>query len=194
MIAKQLVAIQTVNPRIVLDIRYATPNNFTGRTLYSAPLCYVHPHTAEALDRIQTELEKQKLGLKVFDGYRPLSVQQLMWDSVQDDKYVANPAKQKSRHTRGTAVDVTLVDAQGNELAMPSEFDDFSEKAHLNWQGGSKEAIQNRDFLIKTMRKYGFETHAFEWWHFDLKGWNNESLYPCLNFSFEDLLAEYSAI
>jgi D-alanyl-D-alanine dipeptidase len=168
----ELVDIQSVNPSIVIDMRYATENNFTGHKVYSAAVCYALPMVAEKLSRIQTQLENQGLGLKVYDCFRPKSAQKKFWELVPDERYVANPAK-GSRHTRGTTVDLTLVDKAGKELEMPSAFDDFSEKAHRNYMECSKEAIQNRELLERMMVNEGFEPLPTEWWHFDLIGWRS---------------------
>ena len=99
---------------------------------------------ARALQRVQRDLQKRGLGLKVWDAYRPLSVQQKMWNLIRDERYVSNPAKNKGRHTRGTAVDVTLIDKLGRELPMPSNFDDFSERAHREYRGGTAAQRRNR--------------------------------------------------
>lgn len=182
-----LVNILTINPRIKLDIRYATKNNFLGFPVYSKEACYLHKDVANAVNKVQMELELCGLTLKIFDGYRPLHVQQVMWDKVKDERYVSNPAKNKGRHTRGTAVDLTLVDSTGKELEMPSEFDDFTEKAHSDYQKVSFEALKNRELLKLVMEKYGFEQLPTEWWHFDFIGWKDDVKYPPLNYTFEEL-------
>lgn len=176
-----LIDITTVDPRIRLDIRYATTNNFCHKKLYSQPVCYVHTKCAEALARVQAKLAPQGLFLKVFDGYRPVSVQQVMWDLIQDENYVMNPAKGKGRHTRGTAVDLTLVDTLGNELEMPSEFDDFTERAHRENRNQSHTARTNMKLLEGAMQEEGFVGWPLEWWHYDLQGWNDDTLYPSLD-------------
>lgn len=168
----ELVELKQVNAKIRIDLRYATENNFTGHKVYSTEHCYVLPIVAEKLSRIQTRLEQQGLGLKVYDGYRPKSAQAQFWALVPDERYVANPAK-GSRHTRGTTVDVTLVDNNGDELEMPTAFDDFSEKAHRNNMSCSHAAVQNRALLEKMMVDEGFEPLPTEWWHFDLIGWRS---------------------
>jgi D-alanyl-D-alanine dipeptidase len=137
-----LVDLSTYNSRIVLDIRYATKNNYFQEILYPAPRCFVHRVVALKLDSIQTELEKQKLGLKVFDGYRPLSVTRRMWEILPDERYVANPQK-GSRHNRGVAVDLTLIDSTGCELRMPTAFDDFSERAAHRYQNLPEDILKN---------------------------------------------------
>lgn len=177
---KPLVNIQQTHPRIRIDMRYATTNNFTGHRVYSADVCLTLPIVGEKLARIQTKLEQQELGLKVYDCFRPKSAQQKFWDLVQDERYVSNPAK-GSRHTRATAVDLTLVDKDGNELEMPSVFDDFSEKSHRNFMACTPAAIKNRALLEKLMVAEGFEPLTTEWWHFDLASWRS---YPELDLEF----------
>ena len=162
-----LVEIQKINPNIRVDLRYTTADNFMKETLYpEGARCFLRRETAAKLSRVQEALEKQGLGLKVFDGYRPLSVQKKMWARFPVEGYVANPAK-GSNHNRGAAVDLTLVDVSGHELAMPSAYDEFSERAHRDYQEGSRAAIKNREILQKAMEKEGFRGISTEWWHFD---------------------------
>ena len=176
-----LIDITTVDPRIRLDIRYATPNNFCQKALYAQPVCYVHKDVAQALKAVQDELAPQGLFLKLFDGYRPVSVQQVMWDLIQDENYVMNPAKGKGRHTRGTAIDLTLVDASGNELEMPSVFDDFTERAHRDNKNQTPEARKNMKLLEHAMQVQGFSGWPLEWWHYDFNGWHDDTKYPSLD-------------
>ncbi|HEY9614198.1 M15 family metallopeptidase [Allocoleopsis sp.] len=171
----RLIDIRSVNPKIALDIRYATTNNFLKQKLYSAARCVLRGAAARRLSQVQQDLEKQGLGLKVYDCYRPLSVQKLMWKVKPDSRYVANPA-QGSRHNRGAAVDITLVDRNGKELEMPTSFDDFTERAHRNYSGASAQAKKNSKLLENAMKKYGFIPLATEWWHFDAPGWDNYAL------------------
>jgi D-alanyl-D-alanine dipeptidase len=187
--AKNLIEISTIDSRIKLDIRYATVHNFLGFAMYSKAVCYLHQIVAAALSRVQDEIEPLKIYLKVYDGYRPLPVQQFMWDIVQDERYVANPVKNKGSHTRGTAVDLTLVDGEGFELEMPTPFDEFSQRAHSDSFDISKQALLNRILLKAVMEKQGFSQSSFEWWHFDYQGWDNDNLYPPLSVTFEELEA-----
>lgn len=180
----EFVELVKVSPRILIDIRYATDDNFMGKALYTLPKCYVRKKVAEKLHRIQERLEKRGLGLKVWDGYRPLSVQKLFWDLLPDDRYIANPAI-GSKHNRGAAVDVTLVDVRGEELVMPTLFDTFSEKAHRNCVDLSEEALKNRDFLEAIMAEEGFVGLPTEWWHFDDADWKS---YPIEDLSLECLV------
>lgn len=178
------VEVVSVDSSIVIDLRYATPNNFTGQVLYDTPHCFLRKSVAERLSRVQKKLEQKGLGLKIWDGYRPLSVQKKMWALVPDSRYVANP-KHGSRHNRGAAVDVTLVDSTGHELHMPTGFDDFTIKAHRNWTGGDTLAMHNRQILEDAMTSEGFIPLSTEWWHFDAPNWKD---YPIENISIKELL------
>lgn len=179
--ASNLVDLSQVMPDVILDIRYASRNNFLGFPVYAKPVCYLHKKAVDALIAVQKELSTMGLGLKVFDGYRPLSVQQMMWDAVQDERYVSNPAKNKGRHTRGTAVDLTLVDCEGNELEMPTAFDDFTEKAHSDYSDLSEAVLRNRTLLAEVMERHGFQRLPTEWWHFDFQDWRDDSQFPPLD-------------
>jgi len=178
-----LVNINEVNPNILLDIRYATDNNFTKNVIYKTDICLVHKDTAKALDKIQKHLEKLGFSLKIFDGYRPLWAQQILFDTLPDERYVGNP-KKITRHTRGTAVDVTIVkQIDKSELEMPTGFDSFSEKAHLVYEDLEDNIKKNRKFLQDVMINIGgFDPLPTEWWHFDLKGWEK---YPVLKIQLK---------
>ncbi|NTU97809.1 MAG: M15 family metallopeptidase [Chlorobiaceae bacterium] len=163
---------------IVLDIRYATPNNFTGQAVYPAARCLLRRDAALRLLRVQEKLAEKGYRLVVFDCYRPLSVQKRFWEILPDERYVADPSK-GSRHNRGAAVDVSLADSAGRLLAMPTGYDDFSEKAHRDWKGASPEALKNSAILETAMKAEGFEPFPAEWWHFDAPGWEE---YPVSDF------------
>jgi D-alanyl-D-alanine dipeptidase len=179
-----LVELKKINPRILLDIRYATSNNFIGHAVYSSSHCFLVRKTAERLSLVQEKLESIHLGLKIFDGYRPLTVQKIFWELVPDSRYVADPAE-GSKHNRGASVDVTLVDKGGCELLMPTGYDDFTEKAGFVYKQGPKEAIENRELLRKVMCEQGFLSTETEWWHYDDPEWEK---YPLRDVSFDDLL------
>jgi D-alanyl-D-alanine dipeptidase len=151
---------------------------------------WLHRDAAEALLRVQRDLRREGLGLKVFDAYRPYHVQQRMWDLIRDERYVSNPAKNAGRHTRGTAVDVTLVDRQGRELSMPTAFDDFTERAHRNAAGIPARAKANSLRLEQAMARHGFIPYPYEWWHFDYRGWEQ---HPPLDVSLTGLSQPKSA-
>ena len=171
----QLIDIRSVNPNIVIDIRYATENNFMQRKLYRAARCVLRVAVARKLSLVQADLEKQGLGLKVYDCYRPLSVQRQMWRFLPDARYVANPTR-GSRHNRGAAVDVTLVDLNGSELEMPTEYDHFTVRSHRNYRGARLRARRNQQRLEAAMKKRGFNSIRTEWWHFDAADWRKFSI------------------
>ncbi len=171
-VASELVDIQSFVPNIQVDLKYATPDNFTGQIVYNFHCCLLLKEACLRLRDVQAELETVGLGLKVWDGFRPVAAQWKFWELVPDERYVSDPRK-GGRHTRGTAVDLTLITKDGQELVMPSEFDDFSEKAHQDYLGASDEAIKNREFLREVMERHGFTGLPTEWWHFDLMGWQN---------------------
>ena len=163
-----MVDITKLDSTIIIDLRYATADNFLGDTLYSANICLLRKAVAERLVKVHHYLREKGLGLKIWDGYRPLSVQKKMWEKLPDSKFVANP-KYGSNHNRGAAVDVTLVDLKGNELEMPTGFDDFTKNAHIECTNISEDAKKNRRVLQQAMIKYGFKTINSEWWHFNDK-------------------------
>ncbi|QIR36680.1 M15 family metallopeptidase [Tolypothrix sp. PCC 7910] len=167
----RLVDIQSINKNVLLDIRYATPNNFLKKKLYPEARCVLRYGAAKQLSLVQQDLAKNKLSLKVYDCYRPLSVQKEMWKILPDERYVGNPAK-GSRHNRGAAVDLTLIDSNGKELEMPSAFDAFTQASHRDYSGGSVQSRKNRQTLEDAMQKRGFTGLATEWWHFDAPDWD----------------------
>lgn len=179
-----VVALKQYITPLFSDFKYATINNFTHHILYVNPDVYVRLPTAIALKKIQEELALKGVGLKFFDAYRPYSITKKMWKIVPDERYAANPAK-GSDHNRGAAVDVTLINiTTGEELAMPTYFDEFSEKAHHNYKDLPAEVLQNRELLKTTMEKYGFEALSTEWWHYSLL---HAARFPLLNLSFKQL-------
>jgi D-alanyl-D-alanine dipeptidase len=182
--ASDLVHLATFDPRVKLDIRYATTNNFLGRVLYPSAHAYLQRPAAEALKRAHDRLIGLGYGLMVLDAYRPWQVTRLMWDSRPADRaYLADPLK-GSRHNRGCAVDVTLYDLKtGIEVSMPSPYDDFTERAHPTYTGGDEAARAKRDLLRQAMEAEGFSVYENEWWHFDFKDWMS---YPVLNTPFPE--------
>lgn len=161
-----LVEVTPAATGVAVEMRYARSDNFTGHTVYDCGRCFLRRDAAEKLARAQGELEKQGLGLKMWDCYRPLSVQKIFWALVPDPRYVADP-KTGSRHNRGNAVDLTLVDAVGRELPMPTPFDDFTDKAAHGATDLPAEAVANRETLAAAMEKAGFRRLPSEWWHYD---------------------------
>lgn len=166
----ELVELIKINSTFVLDIRYATTNNFTGKKVYPSAHCFLQEPAAKALNLVQKDLAKKGLGLKIWDGYRPLSVQKIFWKICSNPKYVANPAK-GSKHNRGCAVDCTIIELKtGKELAMPSLFDEFSIRANRRYEKMAPQARRNCQALEEIMKKYGFKGESSEWWHYDFVG------------------------
>lgn len=171
-----LVEIKKIIPTIALDIRYATTNNFTGKQLYESACCFARAGTVEKLKKVQAELAKKDLGLKIWDAYRPRSMQFKLWQTTPDKRYISDP-KKGSIHNRGCAIDCTLIRLKDkSELKMPTTFDDFSPKAHISYTNLPKQVLKNRDLLARVMIKHGFATFINEWWHFNDTDWKKYSL------------------
>ena len=181
--AIDLVDIKEVNRRIVVDMKYASEDNFTKKKLYDSNTCFLRKSTAVKLDAVQKELERMNLGLKVWDCYRPLAVQRIFWAILPDERYVANP-ETGSRHNRASAVDLTLVDSQGKDVQMPTGFDDFSPRADHGYQDLPDQVIRNRELLKGLMEKTGFISLPEEWWHYDDDKWVQFDL---MDVRFQDL-------
>ncbi|HLP28168.1 MAG TPA: D-alanyl-D-alanine dipeptidase [Candidatus Didemnitutus sp.] len=165
-----LVPLNSVIPNLLTDVRYATKDNFTGRVLYTTDTLYARHVVAESLALAQGYARERGLQLKVYDAYRPLSIQRLMWSIVPDERYVADPAK-GSRHNRGCALDLTLCDSTGKELEMGTGYDEFTERAAATYMDLPETVLANRQLLQKIMSDAGFDVLPSEWWHFDLRGW-----------------------
>ncbi|HVI47182.1 MAG TPA: M15 family metallopeptidase [Chitinophaga sp.] len=182
--SQALVDLRTFIPGIKLDIRYATRNNFMHRKLYPHPYAYLRRAAAETLKEIQATLNKNGLGLLIFDAYRPYRVTEKMWEEIGDDRYVADP-KKGSGHNRGVTVDLTLINLRtGKPVRMPSGYDDFTEKAHYTYLACDAEALNNRTMLRAIMEEYGFKAFETEWWHFFLKDYEK---YPLMDIDPRDL-------
>lgn len=158
-----------LEPSIVMDLKYATTDNFVKTKMYECARCFLRPPVAERILEIHRVLQQQGLGLKMFDCYRPRPIQQKLWEKVPDPRYVADPAK-GSMHNRGGAVDLTIVKATGEELDMGTPFDYFGEEAYHTYTNHSDEIAQNRKLLKETMEASGFKSIRTEWWHYSLGG------------------------
>jgi D-alanyl-D-alanine dipeptidase len=178
-----LVELIDLSDTFVIDLRYATEDNFAGQKIYSQARAFLVRGTAEKLVAANREFIEMGYRLKIWDAYRPPSAQRTLWEVVADPSFVANPEK-GSIHTRGAAVDVTLVDDEGNELPMPTGFDDFSEKAAINYDGCTEVEAKNRDLLAEVMVRNGFVQIQSEWWHF---ADSQAKDYPLLDVEFEDI-------
>ena len=153
-------------PTIRVELKYATTDNFTGTVIYGFTDAYLRYATVKKLAEVQSALNELGYGLKIWDAYRPVSAQWRLWEVFPDPVFVANPTTGFSSHSKGCAVDVTLVDLDGNELVMPSYFDDFSALADRNYDDVSAEAASNAALLESVMTEHGFEGYLMEWWHY----------------------------
>jgi D-alanyl-D-alanine dipeptidase len=166
--ASPLVEANTVVKDLVVDLRYATDDNFLHKAVYPAgSRCLLLEESAKRLEQAAVTLRKQGLRLKVWDCYRPHAVQFEMWKIFPKPGYVAEP-KAGSNHNRGGAVDLTLVTADGKPVEMPTPFDTFDKAAHHGFAGGTEESRKNRETLKAAMEAAGFQKNQMEWWHWDL--------------------------
>jgi D-alanyl-D-alanine dipeptidase len=169
---KRLVEITDI-PR---DVRYATTDNFMHQKLYPVAKVFLRRPAAIALHDVERELAREGLGLKLFDGYRPYRVTVRMWKPIRNPDFVADPAK-GSRHNRGAAVDLTLIDLRtGHELPTPTGYDAFTPKARQDYNDLPADAIAHRAKLRDVMTRHGFDPLPSEWWHFDFRGWEKFEL------------------
>lgn len=181
---KELIDLEKFVPGLVLDIRYATTNNFTGTVIYNLAKAYARKPVAEALLRVQNELKTKGLGIKMFDGYRPYKATVKFYEVYKDTTYVASPYR-GSRHNRGCALDLTIINLKtGAELKMPTEYDSFKKEAWPRTPVADPEIRANRAMLIDVMERNGFKVNGSEWWHFDFVGWKN---YEVMDIDFEEL-------
>ncbi len=170
------------------DIRYAGENNFLATRMYETPGAFLQRPAAEALVRAHRSLAAFGFGLLIHDAYRPWYVTRMFWDATPANlrDFVADPAT-GSRHNRGAAVDVSLFRLDtGEPVTMPSDYDEFSERAAPDYAGGSRAAREARDLLRRAMEAEGFIVFENEWWHFDYTDWRR---YPLMNASFSELRA-----
>ncbi len=173
-----LVDISTISTEFDYEIRYATPNNFIGETLYDCAKCLLQPEVARALNQANQYFCELGYKIKLYDCYRPLDVQKKMWAKVPRATYVANPYDKGSIHNKGAAVDITLVTLEGCYVEMGSDYDFFGRAAHIDNMNFPEAVLSNRKLLIEGMRKHGFITVRTEWWHYSFrKNWS----YPTLN-------------
>lgn len=147
---------------------YADTANFMHHKIYPCARCFLRPEVAEALEEANQIAKEKGYTLVIYDCYRPYGYQKVMYDIVNDPRYVAPPGK-GSNHNRGRAIDLSLADAEGNLLDMGTPFDDFTELSHYDADGLSKEARRNRRTLRNIMKKAGFSPYKHEWWHFDYR-------------------------
>lgn len=179
-----LVDLERHIPGVAIDIRYATPDNFTGEVIYTMPKAWLRRDAADSLLKIQQLLAREGLGLKIFDAYRPYAATLYFYEIYPDTTFVAAPWK-GSIHNRGGAVDLTLIDlSTGEELVMPTPFDEFSERASHSYPIEDSIAAKNRAKLREVMINNGFTMYEHEWWHYNIK---KRERYSLMDISFEEL-------
>jgi D-alanyl-D-alanine dipeptidase len=168
-----LVDIKAVDPSIVIELRYATPNNFTGRAIYPPGTpALIRPEVARRLAVAQSVLRRHDYRLKIWDAYRPRAAQVQLWAASPKNDYVANPeAGAGSLHSWGLAVDATLADRAGSTVKMPTEFDDFTPAAMWRYTGNNELIRHHLTTLQIAMREGGFYGLRSEWWHFTAQDW-----------------------
>ncbi len=184
--APQLVDLTTLDPSIILDIRYASDNNFVGTPFYSTARAFMQKPAAEALALAHQSLKAKGYGLLIHDAYRPWYVTKMFWDATpaSGKGFVANPAK-GSKHNRGCAVDLTLYDlATGKPVTMVGGYDEFSTRSSPEYPGGTSLQRWHRELLRQAMEAQGFTVNEVEWWHFDFADW---AKYPILNTALEQI-------
>jgi len=152
---------------VALSLAYATAENFSGKSIYSHERCYLHPDAAERLHDAIALARRFDLRLKLFDGFRPAEAQKILWDACPNPEFLADP-KKGSPHSRGVAIDLTLIDPTGRELDMGTPFDTFTLLSHHGNGEISLEASQNRLFLLGLMTDAGWDFYRNEWWHYQL--------------------------
>lgn len=181
---KKMVRIDKYIPGLVVDLVYASEKNFMKQRLYPANAKpWLRKVVADSLKKVQEELNKAGLGLKIFDAYRPWSVTGKMWEKVKDERYAADP-KKGSNHNRGIAVDLTLIDLSTRiEWDMGTGFDNFSDSAHYSFKQ-NPDFNYRREYLRSVMEKHGFRALETEWWHFSL---GNAAGFEVLDLTFSEL-------
>jgi D-alanyl-D-alanine dipeptidase len=182
----QFVDIKSVDKTIVIDLRYASANNVAHRSLYPPGTpALVRASVAKRLVVAQEYLRKKGYGLKIWDAYRPQSAQEQLWRLTQNRSFVADPKEGRGMHVRGAAVDATLVDAEGRDVPMPTDFDSFTEAALLEYKGRDSIVRANLKLLQKAMAHGGFYGLRTEWWHFCAPDWKEYPPEPDLKVAMQ---------
>lgn len=170
-----LINIQNYSKDFVLDMKYATEDNFLKEKVYPCAECFLRVKTVRNLLAANRAFLEKGYKIKIFDCYRPRDIQKKMWKIVPDANYVANP-KKGSMHNRGNAVDVTLIDSEGVELDMGTSFDFFGPEAHHSYQNLPENILANRKLLKEIMEQNNFKALDSEWWHYSLNGSGNDKV------------------
>ena len=151
-----------------IEIIYSTPNNFTHQVLYDSPICFLRENTAKKLINANKILNEKGYKIKIWDAFRPIAYQRKMFSIYPDENFVANPDKKNCNHCKGSAIDITLCDLNGNELKMPTEFDHFGKESYRDYYNNLDEITKENVMLLEnTMIECGFFPNPREWWHFN---------------------------
>jgi zinc D-Ala-D-Ala dipeptidase len=179
------VDIKSVDKTILIDLRYASVNNVAHRPLYPPGTpALVRASVAQRLRIVQDYLRKKGYGLKIWDAYRPQSTQEKLWQTTHNRSYVSDPKEGRgSMHIRGAAIDATLVDSDGRNVPMPTDFDSFTPDALLEYKGRDSIVRGNLKLLQKAMAHGGFYGLRTEWWHFCAPDWKHYDPVPDLKFA-----------
>ncbi len=162
-----LIEITPESHDVVLDIAYATSRNLTGKPVYARAACYLHPDAAAKLDAAVLLARPLGLRLKLFDAFRPSEAQWVLWNACPDPNFLADP-RRGSPHSRGAAIDLTLIDGAGRELDMGTEFDAFTPLSHHGNTDIPPAAQRNRLLLLGLMSAAGWDFYRNEWWHYQM--------------------------
>ena len=175
---EDLVRVRDYIPDILVELKYATEDNFTGQVIYSFKDAYLRYGTVKRLQYVQDVMREQGLTLKIWDAFRPLWAQQALWEAYPDPTYVSNPEERGyTSHNFGNTVDITVVREDGSEIPLPTGFDDFSLKADRDYDDCTEEEAENAWMLDQTMSDAGFEGYWGEWWHYqDIDEYPGEDL------------------
>ena len=192
-LTSNLVDVRKVIPGIQVYMIFSTDKNFTGKVQYPRDFCLLQKAVAAKLKKAQGLFQKDGYGIKVYDAYRPYSVQKILYNIVKDGRYIANPATGGSMHNRGGAVDMTLVDKDGLELEMPTPMHTLNATANRDYKGMSAKARKNMDYMTKIMRSSGFVPISTEWWHFQISSAEGDK-YMLSDYDFTKIYPIYEYV
>lgn len=162
-----LIEITELKFNVCIELKYATSDNFTGKPIYKEAKCYLNEEAAKLLTNAVQIANILKLKIKIYDAFRPKEAQQKLWDHTPDPDFLADP-KVGSPHSKGAAIDLTLLNDKNIPLDMGTDFDLFSSLSHHNNQSINSVAFKNRTILLGIMTQAGFDHYKKEWWHYQL--------------------------
>ena len=176
-----LVEVKESKLNVLIDLKYSSSDNFTKKKILSNQICLIHKIAYEHLELAANIAEKLSFTLKIFDAYRPVFVQNKLWEYYPDPNFIVPPSK-GSPHSRGIAIDLTLTNFNGEQLDMGTDFDEFSKLSYHGNLDISEKAYKNRMILLGIMTDAGWDFFRNEWWHYQLF---NSKKYPIID-NFEN--------